>query len=83
MSKLDIIEEIKSLSRTEQEEIYDLLTRLLQDDYVRNVLASINWEEEDRKMQAAAEIMLSEYLNDPELTIFTALDGEDILDESR
>lgn len=82
MSKLDIIEEIKNLPKPEQQELFDMLSELLEDKNSDSIVATIDWNEEDRKMAIAAELMLNDYLRDPELTIFTALDGEDFYNNS-
>lgn len=37
-------------------------------------------EQRRKKLQRAVEIMQKEYANDNELTIFTALDGEDFVE---
>ncbi len=44
---------------------------------MEKVLKSIRREESVNSMKNAAEKLRSEYLNDAELTAFTALDGED------
>jgi hypothetical protein len=38
-----------------------------------------NDEEKARRLKMAAEKLYEDYLNDPELTVFTALDSEDFL----
>ena len=66
MSTVDILSEIKKLSMSEQ-----LLV-------VEKALHIIRHEERRDQMQQAAEIVRNDYLNDPELTGFTALDGEPV-----
>jgi len=44
---------------------------------MENFLKSIRREEVSSSMRKAAEELRSDYLNDPELTAFTALDSED------
>ena len=45
---------------------------------VEKALHIIRHEERRDQMQQAAEIVRNDYLNDPELTGFTALDGEPV-----
>jgi hypothetical protein len=44
---------------------------------MEKILKSIRREEVSSSMRKAAEELRSDYLNDPELTAFTALDSED------
>ena len=64
MSTVDILLEIKKLPIDDQ-----LLV-------VEKALRNIRLAEKRDQMRQAADIMRNDYLNDPELTAFTALDGE-------
>ncbi len=64
MSTVDILLEIKKLPIDDQ-----LLV-------VEKALRNIRLAERRDQMRQAADIMRNDYLNDPELTAFTALDGE-------
>ena len=64
MSTVDILLEIKKLPINDQ-----LLV-------VEKALRNIRLAERRDQMRQAADIMRNDYLNDPELTAFTALDGE-------
>lgn len=46
----------------------------------RGQSAASTREHRRKRLQLAAEVMRDEYANDKELTAFTALDGEDILE---
>jgi hypothetical protein len=43
-------------------------------------IKNIRQEEKKQRLSAAAELVLDDYLNDPELTAFTSLDHEDFYD---
>ena len=45
---------------------------------VEKALRNIRLEEQRERMRQQAELVLNDYLNDPEMTIFTALDGEPV-----
>ena len=64
MSTVDILLEIKKLPINDQ-----LLV-------VEKALHNIRLAERRDQMRQTADIMRNDYLNDPELTAFTALDGE-------
>jgi hypothetical protein len=42
-----------------------------------HIIRSIRHTEQDKTLEMAAERLYDDYKNDPELTIFTQLDGED------
>ena len=66
MSTVDILSEIKKLPMSEQ-----LLV-------VEKALHIIRLEERRDQMRQAATILHNDYLNDSELTAFTALDSEPV-----
>jgi len=66
MSTIDILLAIKKLPMSDQ-----LLV-------VEKALHSIRLAERQDQMRQATDIVRNDYLNDPELTAFTALDGESV-----
>ena len=68
MSTVDILLEINKLSLGERLGVVEKASR------------DIRLEEQRERMSVAAERLRHDYLNDPELTAFTALDGEDFYD---
>ena len=66
MSTIDILTEIKRLPMSDQLMV------------VEKTLHAVRLEEQREKMRKAADVVLDDYLNDPELTAFTALDGEEV-----
>lgn len=69
MSAIDILTEIKRLPTADQLML------------VEKTLHAMRLEEQREKMRKAAELVLDDYLNDPELTAFTALDGEEVYEK--
>jgi hypothetical protein len=59
--------------------------RFLSSDCITEVLDFVGYIKQKKAlaMKEAAEVMLNEYTNNPELTAFCALDGEDFYDETR
>lgn len=66
MSAVDILLEIKKLPLAERLGI------------VEKALRDIRLEEQRERLRNEAALVLNDYLNDPEMTVFTALDGEKI-----
>jgi predicted DNA-binding ribbon-helix-helix protein len=64
-------EEIEELARREDRKVSELIREIL-DEGIR-VRKRQQWAR-------AAELMANDYANDKELTVFTALDGEDFLE---
>lgn len=79
MTRLEIIEEIKSLSVSERLEVVQTILASIQQETQKEV-QTLSREERNRQMEAAAKLLLDDYLNDPEQTIFTVLDAEDFYD---
>lgn len=75
-------EEMRPLERREQKRKgMEAAAQLLREDYESGAVGSPpTWEERCQQMAEAAKIALPYYQTDPELTIFTALDGEDFYD---
>jgi hypothetical protein len=57
----------------------------LPSDCITEVLDFVGYLKQKKaaEMEKASEMMLGEYTNNPELTAFCALDGEDFYDETR
>lgn len=70
MSAVDILSEIKKLPMSEQLFV------------VEKALRIIRLEERRDQMRQAADSLRNNYLNDPELTIFTTLDSEPVHESS-
>jgi len=50
-------------------------------DLIREMLQAMLEERRQQELAQAAQALLADYQNDPELTAFTALDGEDFYAE--
>jgi len=76
MTQLEIIEEINKLTSIEQLEVIKTVLQTVQteSEQTKNLLKR---EVLRQQLEVSAQLMLNDYLNDEELTIFTALDGED------
>lgn len=59
---------LKEIARQEKRSLSDLLREMVDRQLAERKLLAL---------EAAAQILQSDYLNDPELTAFSALDGED------
>ena len=72
-----ILDEIKQMPAAERLMIAETAVRSLREEYL-----AIDEQREQlrQRMVAAAEALRWDYENDPELTAFTALDGEDFYD---
>ncbi len=70
MSVVEIENELKKMTNEERLFVIEIATKLVRREF------SIKKE----RLKRSAEIMLSEYRSDKELTAMTALDGEDFLD---
>ncbi|MBI4664627.1 MAG: hypothetical protein HY735_38025 [Verrucomicrobia bacterium] len=73
MTRADILREIQALPAPERFEILESLARLLRPPGPARPLAGTT----ERSLASAAEALRADYQTDPDLTDFTALDGED------
>jgi hypothetical protein len=85
MSQIEIVEALKGLTAGERLAVVEAALQLLREDIEPPEPAitpepTITFEERSKQMAAAAESLRWYYENDPELTAFTALDGEDFYD---
>ncbi|MEQ8192262.1 MAG: hypothetical protein ABRQ39_30130 [Candidatus Eremiobacterota bacterium] len=74
MTQKQILEELKHLSNEERITILESTLSMIKEDLERRKEIK---EERKKRLTEAAEVMLEDYNNDKELTIFTTLDGED------
>ena len=74
MSVLEIENELEKMTNSERRIVIEIATKLI---YGKRKLSI---EEKRAKLRQSAEMMLSEYKNDKDLTAFTLLDSEDFLD---
>ena len=70
MSVVEIETELKKMTNAERLFVIEMATKLVRREF------SLHKE----KLKRSAEIMLSEYASDKELTATTVLDGEDFFD---
>ena len=74
MTQKQILEGLKHLSNEERISILESTLNMIREDLQRRKEIK---EDRKKRLTEAAEVMLEDYNNDKELTIFTALDGED------
>ena len=77
MSQTEILAELKKLAIPERLRIIETVVRYTLDD-LRLTAQLPTQNERRRQLALAAESLLADYSTDSELTIFTALDGEDV-----
>ena len=77
MSVVEIEQELEKMTNSERRIVIEIATKLLdgEKDKLRLPL-----EEKRARLRESAEIMLSEYTNDKNLTALTSLDSEDFID---
>ena len=78
MSVTKIENELEKMTNEERFFVIEIATRLIRREMSGKPKLSL--EEKRAKLRRSAEIMLSEYQNDKELTAMTILDGEEFLD---
>jgi hypothetical protein len=78
MSVIEIESELQKMTNAERLFVIEIATRLIRGEM--NGKRPLPLEEKRAKLKKSAEIMLSEYKNDKDLTALTVLDGEDFLD---
>ncbi len=76
MTQRELLEELKKLPTAERLTVVEAALRLIRDDLQKEVpLAQTETRE---RLAAAAQLLLADYAAGGELTVFTALDGEDV-----
>ena len=78
MSVIEIESELQKMTNTERLFVIEIATKLIGRDASGKRRLSL--EEKRAKLRQSAEIMLSEYTNNKDLTTLTVLDSEDFLD---
>ena len=78
MSVVEIEHELEKMTNAERRVVIEIATKLIIKD--SNEKQSLTLEEKRAKLRESAELMLSEYTNDKDLTAFTSLDSEDFID---
>lgn len=76
MTTMEIVEELKKLTTTERLAVIEAALNLIRED-LQQVKEPLARRERKEQLVAAAEALLPDYTAGGELTIFTALDGED------
>ena len=76
MTQSEILEEIKKLSLKDRIEVIDATIHLLRDELMQRP-GPVTPEDRRKLLSQAAHVLLHDYEIDGELTIFSALDGED------
>ena len=71
LQAIQLTEIFKQLTLVEKLQLLELFFKDVKE-------AALKKESEEEKRRKAAELLLSDYLNDSELTAFMALDGEEI-----
>ena len=73
MSVVEIENELEKMSDAERLIVIEIATKLIRKNLDNKT------SPKKLSLEEAAELLRNDYLNDPELTAFTALDGEDFL----
>lgn len=77
MSISTIESELNKMTDAERQSVVDIATRLL---FRESKDSRKKLERKRARLRESAELMYEHYLNDKELTIWTALDGEELRD---
>lgn len=78
MSVVEIKNELEKMTNAERLIVIEFAVNLINKE--TNGKRQSTLDEKRAKLKKSAEVMLSEYKNDKDLTALTALDGEDFLD---
>jgi hypothetical protein len=81
MGTADLVAELKYLTNPERLAVIEAATRLIQDDLLATAKTALRVEQ-DQRLRAAAEALKDLYTPGGELTEWTALDAEDIYDDT-
>ena len=76
MAQLDILEKLKELTAAERLSVAEAALRLIRED-LRTTTQPATVKDEKQQLAKAAKALLPDYESGGELTVFTALDGED------
>jgi hypothetical protein len=78
MSVIQVESELKKMTNTERLFVIEIATKLIGKDM--NEKHRLSLEEKRAKLRQSADMMVSEYKTNKDLTALTSLDGEDFLD---
>ncbi len=78
MSVIEIECELQKMTNNERFFVIEIATKLIRGEM--NGKRRLSLEEKRAKLRQSAEIMVSEYKTNKDLTALTSLDGEDFLD---
>jgi len=81
MGTADLVAGLKGLSNTERLAVIEAATRLIQEDLMAATRRE-HHDEQDGRLRAAAEALKDLYAPGGELTEWTALDGEEVYDDT-
>ncbi len=84
MAQAELVERLRRLPLADRFAFLEAALQSVQEDVERlrgKDLHDLNRAERDLLLAAGAAVMLEDYLTDDGLTAFTALDGEDFLEE--
>lgn len=70
-----ILEDFRKLSPIERLNVVEAVVQMMRDDWLRDSRQEQAFRQQ--QLAAAAAALRDDYLTDPELTVFTSLDGED------
>lgn len=70
-----ILEDFRKLSPIERLDVVEAVVQMMRDDWLRDPRQEQAFRQQ--QLAAAAAALRDDYLADPELTVFTSLDGED------
>lgn len=78
MSVVEIESELKKMTNSERLVVIEIAAKLIRDE--TGINRRLKLTEKREKLKKSAEIMLTEYLENKNLTEMTVLDSEDFLD---
>ena len=78
MSVIEIESELEKMTNNERFFVIEIATKLIRGEL--NGKRKLSLEEKRAKLRQSAEMMVSEYKYNKDLTAFTLLDSEDFLD---
>jgi hypothetical protein len=76
MTQVEILREIKRLPLTEQLSVMEFLINTVREQLPASVLSAARPEIKKLPLPEAAALLKEDYVSEPALTAFTALDGE-------
>jgi hypothetical protein len=80
MSVAEVLDQIRRMTNPERLEVIEAASRYIRDDLLAE--SPLSLAEQDRRLRSAAESLKDLYLPGGELTEWTSLDMEEILDDT-